>query len=62
MSSSNELGWDIAVSYAKRAVCRRIDGFLANNWLNLRRPSALQVGQGASRGAQWTGIMSASPY
>jgi len=28
-----ELGWDIAVSYAKRAVCRRIDGLLLNNWL-----------------------------
>ena len=34
MSNPNELGWDIGVSYAKRAVYRRIDGFLANNWLD----------------------------
>lgn len=34
MNNQNELGWDIAVSYAKRAVCRRIDGFLVNNWLD----------------------------
>ena len=33
MSNDNELGWDIAVSYAKRSVCRRIDGFLVNNWM-----------------------------
>jgi hypothetical protein len=34
MKNPNALGWDIGVSYAKRAVCRRIDGFLANNWLD----------------------------
>jgi hypothetical protein len=34
MNDNDEFGWDIAVSYAKRAVCRRIDGFLANNWLS----------------------------
>jgi hypothetical protein len=34
MGNDHEFGWDIAVSYAKRAVCRRIDGFLANNWLS----------------------------
>jgi hypothetical protein len=34
MSNPNKLGWDVGVSYAKRAVCRRIDGFLANNWLD----------------------------
>lgn len=34
MNNPNELGWDIGVSYAKRAVCRRIDGFLVNNWLD----------------------------
>lgn len=33
MTSDHEFGWDIALSYAKRAVCRRIDGFLHNNWL-----------------------------
>jgi hypothetical protein len=34
MSNPNELGWDVGVSYAKRAICRRIDGFLLNNWLD----------------------------
>jgi hypothetical protein len=30
-------------------------------WVALSRPSSQRVGQGASRGAQWTGMMSASP-
>ncbi len=33
LSNDHAFGWDIAVSLAKRAVCRRIDGFLWNNWL-----------------------------
>jgi len=45
LNNDNEPGWDIAVSYAKRAVCRRIDGFLLNNWsghlLRLKNPAKL---------------------
>jgi hypothetical protein len=47
MNNNNELGWDVAVSYAKRAVCRRIDGFLANNWLahfeNKKYPEKIKI-------------------
>jgi hypothetical protein len=33
LARSDAFGWDAAVCYAKRAVCRRIDGFLFNNHL-----------------------------
>jgi hypothetical protein len=36
-------------------------GHVTRLWVALRRPGAPRVGQGASRGAQWTGIMSAAP-
>lgn len=32
LSNDNPLGIDIAFTYAKRAVCRRIDGLLVNNY------------------------------
>lgn len=32
LQNDNPLGWEIGLTYAKRAVCRRIDGLLLNNY------------------------------
>ncbi len=32
LANDNPLGWEIGLTYAKRAVCRRIDGLLLNNY------------------------------
>jgi hypothetical protein len=32
LANDNPLGWEVGLTYAKRAVCRRIDGLLLNNY------------------------------
>src|SRR5262249_53328525 len=32
LTNDNPLGWEVGLTYAKRAVCRRIDGLLLNNY------------------------------